>query len=120
MIGSALCFKSSGKMESLALSTCIVSFEIQVYISSIWLSLRMLDSIIIEIRIIKCFIFITPLAEVAQGLVAQRMFLKACCMQGILGSKIQHKVFNHFVIGMVKNLLNDKRPNDYVYWCIRS
>ena len=74
----------------------------------------------VKILVMKCFVIIAPPAKTAQSLVAQRLLFETRCVQGILEPKIQHKIFNHFIIRVIKKLFDNECANDYVYRSIRS
>ena len=44
--------------------------------------------------------------------ISKGLFFKTCCMQCVLNSKIQHKIFNHLIIGIIKKLFDDERTNN--------
>ena len=83
-------------------------------------SAQVIYAVMVKILVMKCFVIIAPPAETAQCLVAQRLLFETRCVQGILEPEIQHKIFNHFIIRIIKKLFDNECTNDYIYRSIRS
>lgn len=39
-------------------------------------------------------------------------------MEGVLQMQIQHKVFNHFIVGIVKQPLDNQGAYNHVHWSV--
>ena len=68
----------------------------------------------------KQFLFITAFSKAAEGFIAKRLFFKACRVQCILKMKIQHQIFNHLIIRVIKHFFDNERSDDYIDLCIWS
>ena len=79
---------------------------------------KVCHAVMIEVNAVQLFVIIAPLAEPGECLVADRLFIKACCMQGILEPWVKDKVFYDLIVRKVKELLQNQCPDNDIYGSI--
>lgn len=62
----------------------------------------------VQVYAMGVFIFIAAFAETAQGFVRKGLFLKTCCVEGVLQMQIKHKIFGYFVVRIVKQFTKQR------------